>query len=101
MDLSAVRSYMERHYDQPITVGQLAKIAGLSRNYFVDLFSKTYGQGAIGYLNSAASGRMHPIPSDPWCQYSASSIDRMLDELQLLLTGFCPNERMDLCHGEA
>lgn len=95
-------------YNIPLTVKQLAAInpdrllvlmcpEAESRMHWLALQHQREWKG----LASVASGRMHPIPSDPWCQYSASAIDRMLDELQLLVTGFCPNEMMDLGHGEA
>jgi AraC-like DNA-binding protein/ABC-type Fe3+-citrate transport system substrate-binding protein len=95
-------------YNRPLTVRQLAAInpdrllvlvcpETESRMYWLALQHQREWKG----LASVASGRMHPIPSDPWCQYSASAIDRMLDELQLLVTGFCPNEMMNLSHGEA
>lgn len=56
-DMPAIRSYMEQHFHLPLSVGQLAEMAGLSRKYFVDLFSKTYGQSAISYLTDLRINR--------------------------------------------
>lgn len=56
-DMPAIRNFMEQHFHLPLTVGQLAEMAGLSRKYFVDLFSKTFGQSAIRYLTDLRINR--------------------------------------------
>lgn len=48
--LEAAKEYMERHFQENVTVDQLAMIAKVSPKYFVDLFKKTYGISAINYL---------------------------------------------------
>lgn len=40
VDLLNIRSFMEEHYHEPLSVDQLAKLANISPKYFVDLFKK-------------------------------------------------------------
>lgn len=49
-DLLEIKAYMESHYDEPLSIAQLAKMANISPKYFVDLFKKTFGQSAMEYL---------------------------------------------------
>lgn len=49
-ELEAVKKYIERCYNLNITIDRLAKIANVSRKYFVDLFKKTYGMSAMEYV---------------------------------------------------
>ncbi|ANF98092.1 helix-turn-helix domain-containing protein [Paenibacillus bovis] len=48
--LTEIRSFMEQHYNEPISIQQLADMANLSPKYFVDLFKKTFQQSAMDYL---------------------------------------------------
>lgn len=48
--LEYVKSYMEQHYQQELTIEHLAKIAGVSSRHFIRLFKKRYGCSAIEYL---------------------------------------------------
>jgi ABC-type Fe3+-hydroxamate transport system substrate-binding protein len=57
VELGEVRRYMEQHFAEPLTVGQLAAMAGISTKYFVDLFKKTYSQSAIEYLTDLRINR--------------------------------------------
>lgn len=50
-------------------------------------------------LRAVRNRRVHTIQSDPWTEYSATAIARMLDEAQLLFTGNCPNTFQDGVHG--
>lgn len=50
-------------------------------------------------LKAARSGHIHPIPSDPWLEYSAVALSRMVDEMLLLFTGYNPKQTMDNVHG--
>ncbi|MFX3635386.1 MAG: AraC family transcriptional regulator [Candidatus Pristimantibacillus sp.] len=50
-------------------------------------------------LKAMRLGHIYPIPSDPWFEYSAVAINRMLDEMLLLFTGYSPNSLMDKVHG--
>ncbi|CAM3432552.1 AraC family transcriptional regulator [Marinicrinis lubricantis] len=50
-------------------------------------------------LKAVSKGCVNVIPSDPWCEYSASAVDRMLDELLLLYTGYCPSQLTEKLHG--
>lgn len=43
--------YLLNHYHEPVTIGQLARIAHLSENYFMGLFKRTVGLSAMDYLN--------------------------------------------------
>ncbi|WP_249899489.1 helix-turn-helix domain-containing protein [Paenibacillus sp. PK3_47] len=56
-DLAEIRAYMARHYHEPLTIGQLAGMAGLKPKYFGDLFKKTYGQSAMDYLTDLRMSR--------------------------------------------
>ncbi|WP_077616693.1 AraC family transcriptional regulator [Caenibacillus caldisaponilyticus] len=48
--LESAKDYMERNFNENLTIEQLARLANLSPKYFVDLFKKTYGISAIDYL---------------------------------------------------
>lgn len=50
-------------------------------------------------LRAVRNRRVHMIQSDPWTEYSATAIARMLNEAQLLFTGNCPNAFQDGVHG--
>ncbi|AZS15132.1 helix-turn-helix domain-containing protein [Paenibacillus lutimineralis] len=49
-DLQGIRVFIGSHYDEPLSITQLAKMANISPKYFVDLFKKTFGQSAMEYL---------------------------------------------------
>lgn len=51
-DLNVIKEFMDQHYDEPLSIAQLAKMANISPKYFVDLFKKTYGISAMDYLTS-------------------------------------------------
>lgn len=44
-------SYMAEHYTEPLTVGDLAKIANISESNFYSSFKKHMGNSPISYLN--------------------------------------------------
>ncbi|MFC3746140.1 helix-turn-helix domain-containing protein [Paenibacillus sp. GCM10012306] len=48
--LEFVKEYIERHYQQELTIDHLAKVAGISTRHFMRLFKKKYGYSAIDYL---------------------------------------------------
>ncbi|WP_342561669.1 helix-turn-helix domain-containing protein [Paenibacillus sp. FSL R7-0345] len=50
-------------------------------------------------LQAVRNGYVHLLPSDPWFEYSAVAVDRMLEETQLMITGKCPNLQGDRVHG--
>ncbi|MBD8499328.1 ABC transporter substrate-binding protein [Paenibacillus sp. CAU 1523] len=50
-------------------------------------------------LKAVANRNVYMISSDPWFEYSALAISRMLDEALLLFTGDCPNALLDNSHG--
>ncbi len=43
-------SFIEEHYSEPITLGQLAATAGISRKYFSEYFKKVSGKSPFEYL---------------------------------------------------
>lgn len=48
--LEYVKTYIEQHYQQELTIEHLAKVAGISSRHFMRLFKKRYGCSAIDYL---------------------------------------------------
>lgn len=55
--LAEVKQFMEQHYGEPLSIGQLAELANISPKYFVDLFKKTYGRSAMDYLTDLRMNR--------------------------------------------
>ncbi|MGN0316023.1 MAG: helix-turn-helix domain-containing protein [Fusicatenibacter sp.] len=49
--LRPVLAYMQKHYQEPLQVSDLAAIANLSESYFMYRFKQTFGIGAMEYLN--------------------------------------------------
>jgi ABC-type Fe3+-citrate transport system substrate-binding protein len=50
-------------------------------------------------LQAVQAGKADILPSDPWFEYSAVALDRMLEESVLMLTGNCPSPGQDVVHG--
>ncbi|MDQ0297932.1 ABC-type Fe3+-hydroxamate transport system substrate-binding protein [Salibacterium salarium] len=48
--LETVKDYIDCHYDESLTIEQLARMVDISPKYFVDLFKKTYGISTMDYL---------------------------------------------------
>lgn len=48
--LDRTRSYIHNHYNENLTIEQLARMTEVSPKYFVDLFKKTYGKSAMDYV---------------------------------------------------
>ncbi|HEY2491360.1 MAG TPA: AraC family transcriptional regulator [Paenibacillus sp.] len=48
--LDRTKAYIESHYNENLTIEQLARMAKVSPKYYVDLFKKTYGKSAIDYV---------------------------------------------------
>lgn len=48
--LDRTKAYIDNHYNENLTIEQLARMAEVSPKYFVDLFKKTYGKSAIDYV---------------------------------------------------
>ncbi|GAA3410532.1 helix-turn-helix domain-containing protein [Paenibacillus hodogayensis] len=69
--LAEIRTYMDRHYSEPISVASLAQMANLSPGYFVELFKKTYGRSALDYLTDLRINRAK--------RYLAESDERLRD----------------------
>lgn len=50
--LERAKAYMDSHYQQNLSIEQLARLADISPKYFVDLFKKLYGISAVDYLTA-------------------------------------------------
>lgn len=50
-NLRPVLAFIQSHSAEPITIEQLAKIAHMSKSYFMSCFKQNFGLGAIEYLN--------------------------------------------------
>ncbi|AIQ48024.1 hypothetical protein R70723_20525 [Paenibacillus sp. FSL R7-0273] len=50
-------------------------------------------------LQAVRNRHVYLLPSDPWFEYSAVAIDRMLEETLLMFTGNCPKPQEDKVHG--
>ena len=48
--LRRARDHMDRHYQQPLDLDQLAAVAGVSKFHFARCFEATYGETPIRYL---------------------------------------------------
>ncbi|MBW4082986.1 AraC family transcriptional regulator [Paenibacillus sp. S150] len=48
--LERTKLYIEQHYNESLSIEQLARMANLSPKYYVDLFKKNYGKSAIDYV---------------------------------------------------
>lgn len=70
-NLVQVRDFMDQHYNEPLSIGQLAKMVNISPKYFVDLFKKTYGQSTMDYLTDLRINRAK--------RYLTESEERMRD----------------------
>lgn len=51
------KAFMDEHYTEELTLVQLAAMAGLSRNYFVDLFKKKVGVSPMDYITGRRMNR--------------------------------------------
>jgi AraC-like DNA-binding protein len=50
LSLLEVRAHIDRHYARPLTVGRLARLAGLSTYHFIRAFRTEVGQTPHQYL---------------------------------------------------
>src|SRR5436189_3103926 len=48
--LRRARDHIDRHYQQPLDLDQLAAVAGVSKFHFARCFEATYGETPIRYL---------------------------------------------------
>ncbi len=49
--LRRARDHMDRYYAEPLDLGQLAAVAGVSKYYFARSFEAAYGESPIRYLS--------------------------------------------------
>jgi AraC family L-rhamnose operon transcriptional activator RhaR/AraC family L-rhamnose operon regulatory protein RhaS len=57
-------SHVERHFDQPVTIGELARIAAMSRRNFVRVFRKATGNPPVAHLIQLRLGRAAALLRD-------------------------------------
>ncbi len=50
-------------------------------------------------LRAVQNGYLYPLPSNPWYEYSPVAMNRMLDEILLMVTGKSPNAIQGVVHG--
>lgn len=50
--LIEIREFMSQHYNEPLSIRQLAEMADISPKYFGDLFKRTFGMSAMSYLTN-------------------------------------------------
>jgi len=48
--LRRARDHVDRHYDQPLDLEELARVAGVSKSHFASSFEAAYGETPIRYL---------------------------------------------------
>lgn len=48
--LEAAKRYIDQHYDESVTLEQLARVAELSPKYFAEMYKKKYGKSPIEYV---------------------------------------------------
>ena len=49
--LRRARDFIDRHYQRPLDLGQLAEVAGVSKFHFARSFEAAYGETPIRYLS--------------------------------------------------
>ncbi|MEJ9216760.1 helix-turn-helix domain-containing protein [Paenibacillus glucanolyticus] len=64
--LVEIKEYIDRHYNEALSISQLAQMANICPKYFVDLFKKTFGQTTIDYLTDVRinHAKRHLVESD-------------------------------------
>lgn len=92
----------------PLTLEQLAELnpdrimvmvcpEAASRAYWLSLQHAPAWRG----LKAVRQYKVHLIAGDPWLDYSAVGVMRMLEEALLMFTGYCPNRHLDNVHGDS
>lgn len=51
LELQRVLKYIDEHYQERLTIGQLAEISGFSESYFMNFFKNTVGMSCVNYIN--------------------------------------------------
>lgn len=107
-DLQLTPAYVEETvYNKELTLEQLDQLdpdrililvcpESVSRAYWLSL----QHNNAWRRLKAVLRGHVYSIHSDPWCEYSAMAVNRMLDEILLFFTGYNPNRVMEKFHGD-
>lgn len=55
--LDKSKAYIDEHYNETLTIDELARIAEISPKYYVDLFKKTYGLSTMDYVTEVRLNR--------------------------------------------
>ncbi len=61
LSLLEVRAHIDRHYARPLTVGRLARLAGLSTYHFIRAFRAEVGQTPHQYLRARRIARAREL----------------------------------------
>jgi AraC-like DNA-binding protein len=69
-----VREYIDRHYTRPLTVDQLAKLAGLSTYHFIRAFRAHAGQTPHQYLRARRIERARELSLRRRCRLPKSAM---------------------------
>ncbi|EJL25925.1 helix-turn-helix domain-containing protein [Brevibacillus sp. BC25] len=92
--------------NQPITLEQLASLDPERILLFVCLDESTrlswltlQHHSLWKGLRAVQNGYLYPLPSNPWYEYSPIAMNRMLDEMVLMVTGKSPNAIQGVVHG--
>lgn len=75
-ECSLVRRYIDSHFKENLTLGQLADLAGLSRYYLAHAFQREYGIAPIRYLTRRRIEESRFLLAET--DHSLSNISRML-----------------------
>jgi AraC family transcriptional regulator len=96
--LAQVERYVSEHLSEPITVDQLAAVAGFSRRHFMRAFSQRTGQSPMRYVYSARleeAGRRLTVTDEPVTAIAAAcgfSHSQHLDSAFRRKTGMTPSQ---------
>ncbi|TQK63284.1 ABC-type Fe3+-hydroxamate transport system substrate-binding protein [Brevibacillus sp. AG162] len=92
--------------NRPITLEQLASLEPERILLFICLDESTrlswltlQHHSLWRRLRAVQNGYLYPLPSNPWYEYSPVAMNRMLDEMLLMVTGKSPNAIQGVVHG--
>jgi len=73
-------SFIENHYDEPVSLGELAKIAHMSKRNFMRTFRKALGQPPIQYLIALRVARAAELLRDDSISITEAAFDAGFDD---------------------
>jgi AraC-like DNA-binding protein len=59
--LRRARDHVDRHYTEPLDLGSIASVAGISKYHFHRLFTATYGLSPAAYLSQRRVARAQDL----------------------------------------